>query len=198
MGTVPVPLFHMSCVMCYSKRIKCSISTNWFWIGSNYTRRVIPSSYTTLIQTWYTATITTWLTHPPSNQTWHNKNKHMYIMIVIIITGKKKFRVAWYWNLRFSDCCVSKYLQESTTRWWCMAQLVLFLCRYTRYFFQREASSKSYCNRSCWGQSSGWIGRLFLSLNSTRVLNQFIGLYLKEIPPYTHFYIALYSHFSYY
>ena len=35
-------------------------------------------------------------------------------------------------------------------------------------------------------------------LHSTRILNQFIGLYfLKEISPYTHFYIALFCQFSY-
>ena len=43
----------------------------------------------------------------------------------------------------------------------------------------------------------GELVNCFSSLHSTRVLNQFVGLYFKEISPYTHFSIALYSHFPY-
>ena len=65
----------------------------------------------------------------------------------------KKIPVAWYWKLSNEIRCFSEYLQEPTTR--CIAQLVLFFFKCTRYFFQRDTSSESNCNRDCQGHPSG-------------------------------------------
>ena len=68
-----------------------------------------------------------------------------------------------------------------TTR--CIAQLVLFFEKCTRYFCQHEASSESNCNRDCWGQPSWWIDWLLHLCTSTRVLNQFIKILCERPTP---------------
>ena len=85
-----------------------------------------------------------------------------------LVRHSKKNRVAWYWKLRNELRCFSEYLQEPTTR--CIAQLVLFFLKCTRYFFQRDTSSESSCNRSFRGQPSGWNRLLVMMCTSTRIL----------------------------
>ena len=85
----------------------------------------------------------------------HNKIScsFMYSNLEYFTGGKNC--VVWYWNLRFSDCCISKYLQEHyNTVYHESSALLKKKC--TRYFFQRDTSSESNYNRSCWGRPSGW------------------------------------------
>ena len=82
--------------------------------------------------------------------------------------SQEKFRVAWYWNLRNDLQCISKYLQEHYKT---VCHVSCALCyKYTRYFFQRDTSSESYCNRNFRGRSSGWNWLIVVMRTSTRVL----------------------------
>ena len=76
---------------------------------------------------------------------------------------RKTFHVAWYWNLRCSDRCISEYLQDT------QHGVSRVRCSCTRYFFQRNTSSESNCNRSFWGQPSGLTVNCSFPLHSTRI-----------------------------
>ena len=73
----------------------------------------------------------------------------------------------------------------------------LLLAENVPVLFSHKASSESNCNRNFQGRPAGQNRLIVVMCTSTRILNQFIGLYFNRVTPYTHFCIALYSQFSY-
>ena len=53
----------------------------------------------------------------------------------------------------------------------------------TRYFFQRDTSSKNNCNRNYWGQPSGWKRLIVVMCTSTRILPYTHKIDTKNYPP---------------
>ena len=72
------------------------------------------------------------------------------------------------------------------------------LCSFFKMYqvlFQREASSKSNCNRSCRGQPSGLTVDCSSPLNFHVFVTLFTAKQIGRVNPSYHFYIALYSRF---
>ena len=63
----------------------------------------------------------------------------------------------------------------------------LFKKKCTRYFFQRDTSSESNCNRSFRGQPSGWNRLLVVMCTSTRVLPLISTNFKQQAIPLYHF-----------
>ena len=81
-------------------------------------------------------------------------------------------------------CAVFPSTYRNTTAW-CIMRAALYFRKCTRYFFQRDTSSESNCNRSFRGQPSGKTGCLLLSstlytLHSTPIGSHNIGFFIKR------------------
>ena len=63
---------------------------------------------------------------------------------------RKKFRVAWYWNLRFLFPSTYRSTTHGVSREQCS-----FLKMYQVLFSTRHIKWSS-CNSNCWGRPSGW------------------------------------------
>ena len=85
--------------------------------------------------------------------------KPIFVDFAFVFNHRKKFRVAWYWNLGFF---ISEYLHTGHTRR-CITRAALFFKNVPGTFFQRDASGESNCNRSFRGQPAGQIDWLLLS-----------------------------------
>ena len=94
-----------------------------------------------------------------------------------------------------SCAVVPSTYRSNTTR--CITRVALFLKQCTRYFFQRDTSSESNCNRNFRGQPSGWNWLIFVMCTSTLVCSSLQNYKIDTISYYppicnTHFYIAHY------
>ena len=120
------------------------------------------------------------------------------VFSIVIYHHRKKVYVAWYWNLRFEMRCIFKYLLEQYNMVYHVSVCsFLLLAENVPVLFSHKASSESNCNRNFQGRPAGQNRLIVVMCTSTRILNQFIGLYFNRVTPYTHFCIALYSQFSY-
>ena len=111
------------------------------------------------------------------------------------IGHSKKIPVAWYWKLRNELRCFSEYLQESTTR--CIAQLVLFWANVPGTFFNATHQERAIAIGIVEVNPLGELTDCSTSVHLRVFLTNLSEFYVKDLLPYTHFYMALYSRFSY-